>query len=279
MKLKNDGSENTITETKNDSIKSQCEDITIKNEFYVYALIDPEDNLPFYIGKGKNARDISHIRETQKGIIPHGNKHLFYTIKQILESGKSVIVERWDTHLGEVDALEKEVEYIKKYGRGDLKTGILANLTDGGEGQSGWVPDKSYRKRMSKLKSGKNNGMYGKKQTEDTRNKIGNANRGIKWSLEAREKLSRSSIGRKNSFYGKHHSNDTKQQIRENVKKYIKYGKDNQGYINLDHIKDDIINIYLTTQNFSETTRYVNSRGRKCSRTAIKNRLKEWNIT
>jgi hypothetical protein len=47
MKPKNDGNENTITETKNDSIKSQCEDIIkTKNEFYVYALIDLDTHLP-----------------------------------------------------------------------------------------------------------------------------------------------------------------------------------------------------------------------------------------
>lgn len=117
MKPKKNGSENTTIGIKNDSTKNQCEDITSKNEFYVYALIDPADNLPFYIGKGKNARDTSHIRETTKGIIPHGNKHLYYSIKQVLDSGKSVIVERWNIYLEESDALAKEIEYIKKYGR------------------------------------------------------------------------------------------------------------------------------------------------------------------
>ena len=94
MKQKNDGSGNIIIETESDSIKSQCGDIIKRNDFYVYALIDPFDMLPFYVGKGIKNRDTSHIRETMLGHIPHGNKHLYYSIKKIVKSGKSVIVER-----------------------------------------------------------------------------------------------------------------------------------------------------------------------------------------
>jgi hypothetical protein len=39
-------------------------------QYYVYALIDPRDNKPFYIGKGKDRRVQSHFKEAEQ--IPYG---------------------------------------------------------------------------------------------------------------------------------------------------------------------------------------------------------------
>jgi hypothetical protein len=57
-----------------------------------------------------------------------------------------------------------------------------------------------YRKKMSELKSGRNNGMFGKTQSEDTKKKIGEKNRvhmqgennpmkKIEWTEERREHM------------------------------------------------------------------------------------------
>ena len=276
MKPKKDGNENTITETKNDSIKSQCENIIkTKNEFYVYALIDPDTHLPFYIGKGKGNRDTSHIRETKRGNVPHGNKHLYYKIKSIIGSDKTILVERLETNITESAALAKETEYIRKYGRRDTGTGILTNLTDGGEGQSGWVPTEEYRNKMSKSTSGNKNGMFGKSQTEETKEKIKNKAIGRLHSSETKDNLSKLRMGKNNSFFGMKHSEKTKQVIRA---KSVKRGKENGCYVELDHIKKKIVDVYLKSKNVSEVVRWVNSNGTKCSRIAIKRRLMEWNV-
>jgi hypothetical protein len=278
MKQKNDGSGNIIIETKNDSTKSQCEDTIKRSDFYVYALIDPDDNLPFYVGKGIKNRDTSHIRETMLGNIPHGNKHLYYTIKKIVKNGKSVIVERWNTNLNEDVALIKEVEYIKKYGRRDLKTGILTNLTNGGEGQSGWIPDDGYKKRMSIATSGKKNGMFGRVHTKETRDKIAEKARNRVFTDEMRKTWSLVTTGKRNPFCGKKHTEETKVKLSLSLKNR-KRGKENGCYVDLSPIRDGLIEKYINTKSFSETTRYANSCGIKCSRVAIKRRLKEWNIT
>ena len=46
------------------------------------------------------------------------------------------------------------------------------NLTDGGEGSTGWVPSDETRANMSVAHSGSRNSMYGKKHSTETREKI-----------------------------------------------------------------------------------------------------------
>jgi hypothetical protein len=175
-----------------------------------------------------------------------------------------------EANINESVALAKETEYIRKYGRRDIGTGILTNLTDGGEGQSGWIPTKEYRKKMSKSKSGEKNGMFGKSQTTETKEKIRNKAIGRLHSPETRDSLSKLNMGKNNPFFGMKHSEKTKQVIRT---KSVKRGKENGCYVELDHIKNQIINVYLISKNVSESTRVANSMGVKCSRIAIIRRL------
>ena len=39
-----------------------------KLEYYVYALLDPTDNVIFYVGKGKNGRIVDHIKEAKAAL-------------------------------------------------------------------------------------------------------------------------------------------------------------------------------------------------------------------
>ena len=60
----------------------------MSNIYYVYALIDPITDLPFYIGKGKNNRCYSHLKETQSNT---DNIFKFRKIQSIISNGRQVI--------------------------------------------------------------------------------------------------------------------------------------------------------------------------------------------
>lgn len=173
--------------------------------YYVYEYVDPRNNQPFYIGKGKGNRFNHHIKNLNDG----NNLHKTNKIKKILSENLDPIINIISSGLTETEAFEMERILILKFGRIDNKTGCLVNLTDGGEGQSGWIPGYDYRKKMSESTSGVKNGMFGKKHSEETKNKIREKSIGRKASEETKKKMSIERIGVKNAFYGKKHNDKT----------------------------------------------------------------------
>ena len=59
-----------------------------------------------------------------------------------------------ESGLSEIGALALERRYIQWFGRKNNKTGILINLTDGGEGASGYIVTQERRNQLSIEKSG-----------------------------------------------------------------------------------------------------------------------------
>lgn len=185
-------------------------------EYYIYSYIDPITNLPFYIGKGSGDRLNRHLR-TAKSDYWHldSNKHKINKIRKILSLGLEPVIRIEESQLSENESFEMEKFYILKYGRSDIGTGILTNLSDGGEGQSGWDPPEEYRINMSKSVSGSKNGMFGKKQKEETKDKIRKKAKGRKFKDEVKEKMSFNRTGEKNSFFGKKHSGESRKKMSE----------------------------------------------------------------
>jgi len=146
-------------------------------------------------------------------------------------------------NLIEKDAFQLETFYIKRYGRRDLGEGTLCNLTNGGEGSSGYVCSMETRQKMknnqnakghihseetkrkiSKARKGKcqgeNNPMYGKRGKDAPMY-------GKHLSKKTRQKLSEATKGKNNSMYGKHHFAITKEKISKALggKNHYMYGK------------------------------------------------------
>lgn len=122
----------------------------MKNNFYVYHLVDPNSNLPFYIGKGKNNRMYDHVRDTINQKMFNRNRYLFYKIKKLLKNTGYINYKKISENCSESNALLMEISEIKKYGRKNNKTGILCNMTDGGEGTTGYVPTSKMKRHLSK---------------------------------------------------------------------------------------------------------------------------------
>ena len=113
---------------------------------------------------------------------------------------------------------EKEKEFIKLYGRIDLKTGCLANMTDGGDGTINAIISKENREKVAEANRRR---IF----TEEDRKNISIRHTGRKKSDETKKKLSESlrnsqkfkDATKRNGekFKGFKHSEETKRKLSE----------------------------------------------------------------
>lgn len=125
----------------------------------VYRHIRLDKNIPFYIGIGKTEKRAYY-------------KYLRNNIWNQIVSKTNYEVEILFKNLTWEQACEKEKEFIKLYGRIDLKSGILANQTDGGDGNNNLSEE--TRKKISLAHKGNKYGL-GHKHTDEERKKISEA--------------------------------------------------------------------------------------------------------
>lgn len=76
---------------------------------------------------------------------------------------------------------QKEIEFIKLYGRADKGEGTLCNLTDGGESPKGALVSKETKEKISNSLRG-NKFALGFSHTEEARDKMSKKRKGIKKS-------------------------------------------------------------------------------------------------
>lgn len=119
---------------------------------YVYRHIRLDTNMPFYIGIGTGYR-ANQWHKRNKYWTRIANKH-GYEI-EILMTGLT-----WE------EACAKEIEFIALYGRKDNGTGILANLTDGGDGVLGFRQTEKAKRLASERMKG-NKYTLGRKLTKE----------------------------------------------------------------------------------------------------------------
>lgn len=127
-------------------------------------------------------------------------------IKAIRTTGLEPGVRYLAENLTELEALQKEIELIALYGRRVDGTGILSNLTLGGEGVSGLQHTEETKAKMRKPKKGSPHLMP---KSAETREKIAASLRGkpgrgtgYKWTEEQKKKLSDARQNRSGTING-----------------------------------------------------------------------------
>jgi hypothetical protein len=199
--------------------------------YYIYMYLD-KDNVPFYIGKGKDDR-YQIIHHISKG---GANLLLKNKIKKLGVDNIRIYFLHKD--LSEEDAFRWESYWIKYIGRRDKSEGSLCNLTDGGEGSSGYVfsdeskcristalkghiVSKDTREKLSKTSEGNQNWL-GRTHSEEAKRKVGVASKGRNVGRKHSEetKLKMSLVVRAGFGYwtGKVRSEETKRKISETMK-------------------------------------------------------------
>jgi len=153
--------------------------------WYVYRHIRIDKNIPFYIGIG-NKKDYARAYDYKPD-----KRNIYWS--RIYNKTKIEIEILFDG-LTKDQAVEKEKEFIALYGRVDNNTGILANMTDGGDGTFGRVTTNELREKFRQTKIGKLNPQYGKKASKETREKRSKSLKGQTRTIETKIKQSIASI-------------------------------------------------------------------------------------
>ena len=163
----------------------------LNNIYYVYAYLREHESVhgpagsPYYIGKGKHTR----IHDKSHSVMPPKKENRI-VLSEIMT---------------EANALQLEMLLIYLYGRIDRQTGILRNLTDGGEGVSGRILSPETKQKISIANSN---------PSEKTRQLMSNINRGRKFSPDFVNKA-------RNRQLGKKLSEDTKDRISEALMNHV----------------------------------------------------------
>jgi hypothetical protein len=177
--------------------------------YYVYELIDPRVNLPFYVGKGKDNRVYFHLSEKSRA--KSENKRKYNKIQKIREEGYEPEIKIVEYFEKEEDSYLYEESLILKYGRIRYdENGILTNICESS--------------RPPKLKGRTYQQIYGDKweeqiqkrlKTKEERRNYGGVR---KHTEETKRKISEKVAGKNNPSYGVPCSKDRKRKISQKAK-------------------------------------------------------------
>jgi hypothetical protein len=197
---------------------------------YIYRHIRLDKNQPFYIGVG----GLDEFDNYERAFDKNGRNVIW---KYIIRKSKYE-VEILVDNLSREEAFSKEIEFIKLYGRIDKQTGILSNLTDGGEGGKSRIVPESVKEYLRNLYKGKPRPEHVKKAMN---------RKGCKHSEESKKRIGNSVKGEKNGFYGKNHNRNSIERMKKNA--HIMIGTKNPFYSkthseeNLEKMSKTILNI------------------------------------
>ena len=191
---------------------------------YVYMLVDPQNNLPFYVGKGVGKRCYFHSFEAKHYI--ERKSHKLNKIRKLDKLGLKPIIRKVEENVSDEQAIEFEMFLISELRDFGIK---LTNMTDGGDGALGYRHTEEHKKHISEVHKGRvfsdeTKQKMSKPKSEDGRANIAKAREASTYrpSEETKRKTSESLKGRASPIKGRTQSNDAKAKMsakRKGIKK------------------------------------------------------------
>ena len=147
---------------------------------YVYIHLRDDTDAPFYVGIGSDTNG-KYERAYDEAPNSRKNPHWYNIVNKV---GHTVIIVMDNVSWEEACVEEKRL--IKHYGR-VCDGGVLVNITEGGDGVWGMKQKPELLNRLSEMNKGEGNPMWGKKHTEESREKMG-VNKGRTYHISDKEK-------------------------------------------------------------------------------------------
>ena len=229
-----------------------------------------------YIGKHYGELDDSYLgsgKLLKQDILKYGKENFIKSILYISQD--------------DLENSEKEKQFIALYNA--VSNPLFYNIHEGGSGgntTAGYsIEEKEALKRkLSEINRGKNNGMYGKKHTEQTKAFLSywaefERDNSCYRTEEFRKKMSQISSGSNNGMYGKKHTEASKQKMSINSKgktvgeKNGMYGRSGNSALNGKKIEmyDENWNLIQTFNAKTAVLQFLGLKGHTQLDKAIKN--------
>jgi len=136
-------------------------------KYYLYRHIRLDRNEPFYIGiGGKEANKGGYYRANRVSNRNYLWNNIYNTCNKNIQIDIVIESDCWEF------IKNKECEFIALYGRKNNNTGILSNLSDGGDGSVGAVYTEERRKKQSESMKNSDKILKGKKLPDWWKDKI-----------------------------------------------------------------------------------------------------------
>lgn len=165
-----------------------------EKRFYVYVYLDPRksgefvygeyrfDYEPFYIGRGTGNRDKQHVLELGQKSQQNKNALKQNKLRKIISDGYTPITTRLYDGLSFDESNSFEIRAIKNIGRLIHGDGPLTNVEQGGNGRKDYTVSEETRNKLSAA-------GRGLKRSDETKERIRNAKIGFRHTVETKEKI------------------------------------------------------------------------------------------
>lgn len=158
-------------------------EIIPENNHYVYMHIDKVTNIPFYIGRGGTNKQEKKKQYFRACFDKTSRSPEWHAIADTNGYNIKILV-----HCETIEkCYEKEIEFIKLYGRQNLGEGSLVNKSDGGDSCKGYIMPDSAKKAIAKAMALNNPNFGGKhgigrRHSEESKQKMSEIRKGKRWS-------------------------------------------------------------------------------------------------